>query len=340
MKRGFAVFAAAVVMISSAACGDKDSESSSSSISAGKDSKSSYVTVSEDDDNETSSAEILNGTYRFADIDGFGYLEDGPEREYIVLENGRFESFYYNDADSDKDYYKKYGYELKSTGTYEFSDGVISLKFDDINTKEELFEQHPPYLDIYNNLNDSEKESYVEKMINYHREIRAEAGNKSGTVDEEKSMIYLIDDPHFYRRAVYRDIASKTFVSNNGSSYGGFYYDFYAHIAKTSSYDADKYYFFSSDDELNDNVSDEDREYLEGIINELVIPDEEYYTAEEGFTRNIDISKYSWLYVTKGTEYAAFALGENVDSDMFGEIPHNDDFHSMRDVYNYYKSLS
>ena len=182
MKKIFSAFAAVMVLLSATACEDSDSESSSSerksiklksTTEAAQESEtdtteSTSAAASQEDETESSSAnsisaDSLNGTYRYADIDGFGYLEDGPLRNYVVYNNGRFESFFCDDNTySDKDFYKKYGYVWKTTGTYEVSDGIISSKFDDLNTKEDLFKMFPSCIEEYESLDDSEKEAFIE----------------------------------------------------------------------------------------------------------------------------------------------------------------------------------
>lgn len=339
MKRVFAVFAAVVMLFSATACGDSDSESETA---------------------KGSSAENLNGTYRYADIDGFGYLEDGPIRNYAVFDDGRFEWIVCGDQYSDKDYYKEYGYDCKETGSYEVSDGVISLKYDDINTKEELFEQFPSIIDMYNRKDDSEKEAYIKEIIEYQSKIRKDNENNIRlAVDEDKKVIYEINDPHLFRKAAYRTSSSYAIETINN-------YKPYETILKITS-NTDKYCMFSSEDEFNENVSKEDRDFIERIFNEAAKtgfkssskPGLERYTAEEGFTRNLDLSKHSWLWVTKGSSNCTLVVGESADSDVFNSFHYytydrvgdstsfeevdkeiSNNFHSIRDVYNYYHSLN
>lgn len=334
MKRVFAVFAAVVMLFSATACGDSDSESEPA---------------------KGSSAGGPDGTYRYTDIDGFGYLEDGPMRNYAVFDDGRFEWFVRDDRSSDKDYYKEYGYACKETGSYEVSDGVISLKYDDINTKEELFEQFPSIIDMYNRKDDSEKEAYIKERIEYQSKIRKDnEDNIKLAVDEDKKIIYQIKDPHYWRKLAYNYASAKCGMMFPDGSENS------RNIEKIYKDIADKYSFISSEDEFDDNVSSESKKLLENYFTNLDIKETEGYTAEEGFTRNFDISRHSWLIVMRGQARCALVIGESADSDVFGsnnywvfdaaeqsnggykvldkEITNN--FHSIRDVYNYYHSLN
>ncbi|MBR4509555.1 MAG: hypothetical protein IKP25_02595, partial [Ruminococcus sp.] len=291
MKRVFAAFAAVVMLFSATACGDSDSESETakgksiklkSTTEATQDSEidtteSTSAAASQEAETESSSAnsisaDSLNGTYRYADIDGFGYLEDGPLRNYVVYNNGRFESFFCDDNTySDKDFYKKYGYVCKTTGTYEVSDGIISSKFDDLNTKEDLFKMFPSCIEDYESLDDSEKEAFIEEQIKYHKVYFKDAeANEKMAIDKEKNIAYQIDKPHYWRQAAYNNLI--------GSILTAFIYDFIAHTAQSDSYAADKYYIFSSVDEFNNNVSNEERKYLEELIGKIDVLDIGWYT--------------------------------------------------------------
>lgn len=333
MKRVFAVFAAVVMLFSATACGDSDSESETA---------------------KGSSAGGPDGTYRYADIDGFGYLEDGPIRNYAVLDDGRFEWIVCGDQYSDKDYYKEYGYACKETGSYEVSDGVISLKYDDINTKEELFEQFPSIIDMYNRKDDSEKEAYIKERIEYQSKIRKDNENNMRlAVDEDKKVIYEINDPHYWRKLAYNYASAKCgMMFPDGSETS-------RNIEKIYKDIADKYSFISSEDEFDDNVSSESKKLIENYFTNLDIKEAEGYTAEEGFTRNLDLSKHSWLWVTKGSSNCTLVVGESADSDVFNSFHYytydrvgdstsfeevdkeiSNNFHSIRDVYNYYHSLN
>ena len=339
MKRVFAALSAVLVMLSVTACGDKESEGSSS---------------------KRSSAESLSGTYRVADIDGFGDSESGPIKRLIEFsDDGRFEMFLYNDDLSDKEYYKEYGCICNETGSYDVSDGEISLTFDPINTKEELIEQYPSCLDNrYRETGDTEgEEEYYENTIKNVKDRRVEQQSIKYGIAEDNNLFYQIDAPHRFRKGAYNGV-SQTIREAIGRDN-----DAISEMVEAYSDNIDKYSFFSSDDELNENVSNEAKEnfkeYFEKVANEKAASwsQDTSRTAEEGFTRNFDISKHSWLMVTRGNNIYAFVVGESIDSDIFGssgtflryENPNSpasqlgkeitDNFHSIRDVYNYYKSL-
>ena len=339
MKRVFAALSAVLVMLSVTACGDKESEGSSS---------------------KRSSAESLSGTYRVADIDGFGDSESGPIKRLIEFsDDGRFEMFLYKD-DCDKEYYKEYGCQCNETGSYDVSDGEISLTFDPINTKEELIEQYPSCLDNrYRETGDTEgEEEYYENMIKNVMERRKTDKDLKYSIADDYDSFYRIDDPHYFRKDAYNYILRTVLDAIYGDNDE---YNAISEMVEAYSDNIDKYSFFSSDDELNENVSNEAKEnfkeYFEKVVNEKAASCGEDYTAEEGFTRNFDISKHSWLMVTRENDIYAFVVGESIDSDIFGssstfwryENPNStasqlgkeitDNFHSIRDVYNYYKSL-
>ncbi len=339
MKRVFAALSAVLVMLSVTACGDKESEGSSS---------------------KRSSAESLSGTYRIADIDGFGDSESGPIKRLIEFsDDGRFEMFLYNDDLSDKEYYKEYGYIVKEPGNYDYHDGVITLTYDPINTKEELIEQYPENSEIVPGEGGRDAD-YFENAIKNIKDRRVEQQSIKYGIAEDNNSFYQIDEPHLFRKATYNGVSQTIWdaIGRDNDEYKAI-----SEMVEAYSDNIDKYSFFSSDDELNENVSNEAKEnfkeYFEKVANEKAASwsQDNIRTAEEGFTRNFDISKHSWLMVTRGKDLYAFVVGESIDSDIFGksytfwryENPNSsasqlgneitDNFHSIRDVYNYYKSL-
>lgn len=330
MKRVFAALSAVLVMLSVTACGDKESESSSS---------------------KRSSAESLSGTYRIADIDGFGDSESGSIKRLIEFsDDGRFEMFLYNDDLSDKEYYKEYGCICNETGSYDVSDGEISLTFDPINTKEELIEQYPSCLDNrYRETGDTEgEEEYYENIIKNVMEGRKTDKDLKYSIADDYDSFYQIDDPHRFRKGAYQSWARQIWQPGIIAS----------EILINLAVDDEKFTFISSEGELNGNFDPESRERLIEVFKDSTASwDGGGYTAEEGFTTNPDLSKHSWLLVMKGDVFCTLVMGENIDSDIFQNHDYycypdethtellyvdkeiSDNFHSIRDVYNYYKSL-
>lgn len=328
MKRIFSAFAAALIMVSVTACGDSSSGSKSKS--------------------EKNSESSLSGTYYYADIDGFGFDEDKSKDCFIVFEdNGRFEGFLYSDSENDKEYYKEYGYMVKEPGSYDFSDGMITLTYDPITNKEELIEQYPCVLDNGYEDDPEREEEYFENQINVVAERREREKDKKYGIVEKQNSLYQVDDPYYYRKYVYKNLC-QTIISDQSI------YD----ILKPLSADESKYTFFSSDESLNENLNDQAKEEVCKNINELASAcDNSYYIAEEGFSINFDLGKHSWFIVTKGSSLCAIVIGEGIDSEVFSSTGYywtvaesgsgvlldkdiTDNFRSIRDVYNYYKSLS